>query len=142
MFGSQLVLTCAIARLLTTKASHASQLALSMADNYNQTSLSVLEVFQPGVDFAPTPLPDPIARSKGDEIVDILSKVDRDTPWKLIDTVDLSFGEYAEPEGIVRIGDDRYVVSYNVYQAKPVKLATPVKGYDRTAGSGFGYLGL
>jgi hypothetical protein len=61
--------------------------------------------------------------------------------WNLVDTVKFE-GDTYEPEGMVRIGDDRYFVSAGEYTVPTVSYGnnTIINGTDRTAGAGFAHL--
>ncbi|KAK9238646.1 hypothetical protein V1525DRAFT_418435 [Lipomyces kononenkoae] len=91
--------------------------------------------------FAPAELPVPYAASQCDEIVELFGRLGRTTVWNLVEKVHFE-GDTYEPEGIVRIGDDRYFVSAGEYTNKTVKYGNNVviNGTDRTAGSGFAHM--
>ena len=97
-----------------------------------------IRVFQEGVPFAPLPLPAPHARANAAEITRQFSKLTKDAEWKCVEKIDC--GHFAEPEGMVRIGNDRVVISHNRYTERTQKFAEPVDGFDRSAGAGFGML--
>jgi hypothetical protein len=100
-----------------------------------------ITINQPGVDFAPSPLPAPFAASKSDQIVSLFNNLGRTTVWNLIQKTKFNHDTY-EPEGLVRIGPDRYFVSCGEYTAPTVSYGnnTIINGTDRTAGSGFAHL--
>ncbi|KAK9349759.1 hypothetical protein V1523DRAFT_421914 [Lipomyces doorenjongii] len=93
------------------------------------------------VPFAPAKLPTPYAAAQCDVIVELFSRLGRTTVWNLVEKVHIE-GDTFEPEGIVRIGDDRYFVSAGEYTTPTVKYGnnTIINGTDRTAGSGFAHI--
>lgn len=97
-----------------------------------------IRVFQEGVPFASLPLPAPYAHANAADIVRQFSKLTKDTEWKCVEKMDC--GHFAEPEGMVRVGNDRIVISHNVYTERTQKFAQLVDGFDRSAGAGFGML--
>lgn len=100
-----------------------------------------ITIYQPGVSFAPEPLPAPKAASHCDEIVTLFNDLGRSTNWTLVDKIHFE-GDTGEPEGMVRIGDDRYFVSEGVYTENTVKYGdgVTINGTDRSAGAGFGHI--
>jgi hypothetical protein len=105
------------------------------------TALNIT-VLQPGVPFTPEEtLPLPHAASECDVIVELFQNLGRTTVWNLVDTVKFE-GDTYEPEGMVRIGDDRYFVSAGEYTVPTVSYGnnTIINGTDRTAGAGFAHL--
>ncbi|KAF9501336.1 hypothetical protein BDN71DRAFT_1460696 [Pleurotus eryngii] len=99
-----------------------------------------ITVFRAGVAFAPQPLPAPFAASKGECIVSAFVNIGRTTSWTLVKKID--FGSFVEPEGIVRIGEDRYFVSHNEYYERTVKFPKVINGTDRTPGVGLGFMSI
>ncbi|KAF4563190.1 hypothetical protein EYR40_007099 [Pleurotus pulmonarius] len=97
-----------------------------------------ITVFQSGVPFAPRPLPAPFAASKGECIVSAFANIGRTTSWNLVKKI--NFGSFVEPEGIVRVGEDRYFVSNNEYYERTVKFPKVTNGTDRTPGVGLGFI--
>ncbi|KAF4125461.1 hypothetical protein GMORB2_4301 [Geosmithia morbida] len=90
--------------------------------------------------LAPYPLPPSHADSDGSEIVELFQNLGRSTVWKSVANVTFE-GDTYEPEGMVRLGDDRYVVSCGEYTEATRKYPEGVvDGTDRTAGQGFGHL--
>lgn len=96
-------------------------------------------ILQPDVPFVPHPHPLPGAASDSKEIIRQFAELDRSTKWKLVDTVQFE-GDTYEPEGIVRIGNDRYFVSAGEYIVPTVKYNGTINGTDRTAGEGFAHM--
>jgi hypothetical protein len=91
-------------------------------------------------------LPAPHARSNTADIVRLLTDTGRSTVWKLVEAVALE-GETFEPEGMVRLGPDRIVLSAGEYTAPTVPYgkdangsAIIVNGTDRANGAGFAHL--
>lgn len=98
-----------------------------------------ITVTQPGVPFAPNPLPPPGASSQFEDIISQFVDLGRSTTWQLIQKVKFE-GDTFEPEGIVRVGNDRYFVSAGEYTERTVKYNETINGTDRTAGAGFGHM--
>ncbi len=105
-----------------------------------------ITILQPSTPFVPSPLPPPSAASHSDAIVAAFSKLGRTTTWKLISAIPFQ-GDTYEPEGITRIGEDRYLVSAGEYTELTQKFGTNpggssviLNGTDRTAGAGFAHL--
>ena len=89
--------------------------------------------------LAPNPLPPPGSSSQGEEIIRQFVDLSRSTQWKLVEKVKFQ-GNAFEPEGIVRLGDNRYFVSAGEYITPTVKYNATINGTDRTAGAGFGHM--
>ncbi|KAL7929934.1 hypothetical protein V8C35DRAFT_314201 [Trichoderma chlorosporum] len=89
--------------------------------------------------LAPSPLPPSHAASDGETIIQLFRTLGRTTVWKSI--ANISFhGDTFEPEGLVRLGPDRYVVSCGEYTEHTQKYPHPINGTDRTPGKGFAHL--
>ncbi|KAK4068275.1 uncharacterized protein Triagg1_7518 [Trichoderma aggressivum f. europaeum] len=89
--------------------------------------------------LAPSPLPPSHAASDGETIIKLFQTLGRTTIWKSI--ANISFhGDTFEPEGLVRLGPDRYVVSCGEYTEQTQKYPHPINGTDRTPGKGFAHL--
>ncbi|KAJ8520185.1 hypothetical protein ONZ45_g2956 [Pleurotus djamor] len=99
-----------------------------------------ITIFQRGIPFAPSPLPQPFAASRSSCIVSAFANIGRSTTWNLLSKT--SFGGFVEPEGIVRIGEDRFFVSNNEYYERTVKFPNNevINGTDRTPGVGLGFI--
>jgi len=82
-----------------------------------------ITILQPSTPFVPSPLPPPSAASHSDAIVAAFSKLGRTTTWKLISAIPFQ-GDTYEPEGITRIGEDRYLVSAGEYTELTQKFGT------------------
>ncbi|KAF5005333.1 hypothetical protein FDECE_8229 [Fusarium decemcellulare] len=87
----------------------------------------------------PTPLPKPHAASDGEQIIHIFQTLGRSTVWKNIANITFE-GDTFEPEGMMRLGDDRYVVSSGHWTERTEKYGKIINGTDRTAGKGFAHL--
>ncbi|RSH89180.1 hypothetical protein EHS25_002292 [Saitozyma podzolica] len=105
-----------------------------------------ITVLQPNVSFVPTPLPAPFAARNADAIASAFSNLGRTTVWNLIRAIPLQ-GDLWEPEGMVRIGADRIVISAGEYTSATVTYGKDtngtsviINGTDRSAGSGFAHL--
>ncbi|KAF1820826.1 uncharacterized protein K489DRAFT_323318 [Dissoconium aciculare CBS 342.82] len=67
--------------------------------------------------LAPSPLPRSHADSDGNQIIENFQRLGRTTTWKFISNITLQ-GDSYEPEGIVRLGADRYIVSSTEYESR------------------------
>jgi len=104
----------------------------SLYSSNPQTQSLSITITRPGVPFAPSPLPSPGASSQFEEIISQFVNLGRSTTWKLVEKVKFE-GDTFEPEGIVRIGNDRYFVSAGEYTERTVKYNGNINGTDRTA---------
>jgi hypothetical protein len=99
-----------------------------------------LTVYRSDVPLVPTPLPPSHAQSDGNAIVELFQTLGRSTVWESIANISFEGNTY-EPEGMVRLGGDRYIVSAGEYTASTVSYnGTIINGTDRTAGAGFAHL--
>ncbi|KAK0758254.1 hypothetical protein N5P37_009556, partial [Trichoderma harzianum] len=89
--------------------------------------------------LAPSPLPPSHAASDGETIIKLFQHLGRTTIWKSIANISFQ-GDTFEPEGLVRLGPDRYVVSCGEYTEHTQKYPHPINGTDRTPGKGFAHL--
>lgn len=89
--------------------------------------------------LAPSPLPPSHAASDGETIVKLFQTLGKTTAWKSIANISFQ-GDTFEPEGLVRLGPDRYVVSCGEYTEHTQKYPHPINGTDRTPGKGFAHL--
>ncbi|KAF7553386.1 hypothetical protein G7Z17_g3676 [Cylindrodendrum hubeiense] len=91
--------------------------------------------------LAPTPLPAPHAASDGEQIIELFQTLSRSTVWEKIASIPFE-GDTFEPEGMVRLGDDRYIISCGDYTERTKKYMNGeiIDGTDRTAGQGFAHL--
>lgn len=120
----------------------ATNLFTSMLCLISNVSALNITISQPGVPFVPgRTLPAPFAASQADQIAELFQRLGRSTVWDLVEKVHFE-GDTYEPEGMVRIGDDRYFVSAGEYTEKTVSYGNNIiiNGTDRTPGAGFGHL--
>lgn len=125
-------------------ADRAMQMALSPAGALAASfTLSVpnITIIQPDVPFAPHPLPEPNPATHVDEIVDQFSRLTANTAWNLVTKIPFE-GDLWEPEGIAKVGEDRFFVSAGEYTVRTEKYPNGewVNGTDRTPGEGFGHI--
>ena len=121
---------------------------LAMAQSYTpigQGSLNIT-ISQPNVPIAPSPLPAPGAQSNVDELAAAFINLGRTTSWNLISAVRLE-GETWEPEGMVKLGDERIIVSAGEYTKATAAFGKDangtsiiMNGTDRANGAGFAHL--
>lgn len=64
--------------------------------------------------------------------------LDRSTPWKLVDRVELDFPTY-HPQGFALVGDLIFMSTVEIIEP-PVPYPVPVDGYDRSPGKGVGHV--
>jgi hypothetical protein len=76
--------------------------------------------------------------SPGSALGDRLMKLTRDSTWRLVASVPLTFTTH-HPQGMVKVGDTFFVSSVEV-KVPTRRLATPEGSYDRSAGEGVGHL--
>ncbi|KAM0255900.1 hypothetical protein ACHAQJ_005301 [Trichoderma viride] len=95
--------------------------------------------FYQDVPLAPSPLPSSHAASDGEAIIELFQTLSRTTIWKSIANISFE-GDTFEPEGLVRLGPDRFVVSSGEYTELTKKYPRPINGTDRTPGKGFAHL--
>ncbi|CRK26750.1 hypothetical protein BN1708_014679 [Verticillium longisporum] len=100
-----------------------------------------ITITRPSTPFAPSPLPPPNPLTHADEILAQFSKLTRSTSWRLVSKIPFE-GELWEPEGIAKVGTDRYFVSAGEYTVPTRKFPDGKweDGTDRTAGAGFGHI--
>lgn len=111
----------------------ASLLSISLAAN--------VTVYQQGVSFLPNPLPAAGPASHCDEIIRQFNQLGRTTVFNLVKKIPLE-GDTGEPEGMINIGEQRYLISSGQYTQKTTSYGnnTIINGTDRTPGVGFGHL--
>ncbi|KAK4237830.1 hypothetical protein C8A03DRAFT_44365 [Achaetomium macrosporum] len=85
-----------------------------------------MAVHRPDVSIAPSVLPPPGPSSQGEEIIRQFVNLSRSAEWRLVGKVKFE-GDTFEPEGIVRLSDDRYFVS-------------AVDDINRASGEGFAHM--
>ncbi|KAL7918085.1 hypothetical protein ACQKWADRAFT_262746 [Trichoderma austrokoningii] len=91
------------------------------------------------VPLAPLVLPPSHAASDGEAIIELFQNLSRTTTWKSIANISFESDTF-EPEGLVRLGPDRFVVSSGEYTELTKKYPRPINGTDRTPGKGFAHL--
>lgn len=89
--------------------------------------------------LAPTPLPPSHAETDGDDIIRLFQNLGLSTVWKSVANISLE-GDTGEPEGMVRLGSDRYVVSTGDWVERTEKYDHIINGTDRTPGKGYSHL--
>jgi hypothetical protein len=102
-----------------------------------------ITVYNTSVPFAPQSLPAPGAASNADVIAEAFANLGRTTIWKSIQNITLQ-GDTFEPEGIVRLGNDRFYVSTTETIVSPKSYGnnTIINGTDRSTGTGFAHIML
>lgn len=85
-------------------------LGWSLAILSGLSSAQNITVYRPGVPFAPQTLPAPAAASQADQIAEAFANLGRSTTWTIVERIRLE-GDSYEPEGVVRLGNDRYFLS-------------------------------
>ncbi|KAF2094167.1 hypothetical protein NA57DRAFT_60802 [Rhizodiscina lignyota] len=113
--------------------------AASIASLFSVSAALNLTVFQHGVPFAPAKLPAPGAASHADEIAEAFANLGRSTIWKSIKNITFE-GETFEPEGMVRIGSDRFFVSGTEEIVATASFNKTINGTDRAPGVGFAHI--
>lgn len=99
-----------------------------------------VSVVRPNEPFVPNnKLPKSHAESDGGAIVDLFTNLGRPVNWKLISKTHLE-GDTGEPEGMVRIGDDRFFISAGQYTVPTKLYPHPINGTDRSPGAGFAHM--
>ena len=106
---------------------------------FNLANALNITILQPNVPFAPSPLPPSHAQSDGEAIISLFQELGRTTIWKSIANISFE-GDTYEPEGIVRLGPNRYIVSAGEYTAATVPYNKTINGTDRSPGAGFALL--
>jgi hypothetical protein len=75
----------------------------------------------------------------GNQFELVFKDTSRQTDWRLVDRVTLDFDAH-HPQGITRVGQDRFVLSTVEIITPPSKYSEPRDGFDRTPGRGRGWL--
>jgi len=88
-----------------------------------------------------TALPGSFAQQKADAIIEKFTDLGRSTTWNLVEAVPME-GDTDEPEGMVRVGEDRWVISVGVWTKPTVKFPGNawINGTDRYNGAGWAKL--
>ena len=102
-----------------------------------------ITIYQQNVSFVPTPLPAPGPASNFDAIINQFNQLGRSTVWNLVKKIQFE-GDNGEPEGMVNINEERYIVSGGLCTNTTVSYGnhTIINGTDRTPGAGYGYLAV
>lgn len=87
------------------------------------------------------PLPPASPQQDVNRLIELFTNLGRSTVWNLVDKVRFE-GDTGEPEGMVKIGDNRWFVSSNYYTeaTKSYGKNIVVNGTDRSSGAGFGQI--
>lgn len=110
----------------------AAALGTSLASN--------VTVVNPGEPFVPgSKLPASHATSDGAAVVKAFGNLGRSTKWNLVSKTPFQ-GDTGEPEGIARVGDERYFVASGQWTVPTVKYPQPINGTDRTTGEGYAHI--
>jgi hypothetical protein len=72
------------------------------------------------------------------DLVDRIARLTRASSWQQVAAIRVGFRTF-HPQGMVRVGD-AFVVSSVEVTTPTQRLASPVDGFDRTAGDGVGHL--
>lgn len=103
------------------------------------TVATIVSVARPNEPFVPNNiLPPSHATSDGASIVKLFPNLGRSTAWNLISKTKFE-GDTGEPEGMVRVGNDRYFISAGQWTVPTTKYPQPINGTDRTPGAGFAH---
>lgn len=117
-----------------------SLFATSVASLFCVSTALDLTTFRYGVSFAPAELPPPGAASHADEIAEAFANLGRSTIWKSIKNITFE-GDTFEPEGMAKIGSDRFFISATEENAPTVSNnGTIINGTDRSPGVGFAHI--
>lgn len=114
--------------------SSSSALNIELDLNINITISRPNETFVPG-----NKLPASHATSDGASIVELFTNLGRSTTWNVVSKT-LFEGDTGEPEGIARLGDDRFFVSAGHWTVPTVKYGKTINGTDRTPGAGYAHM--
>ncbi|KAH7325745.1 hypothetical protein B0I35DRAFT_474485 [Stachybotrys elegans] len=131
-------------------SSYASEIGLSLshdvAASHGTLSSCLLSTEEPlnvtyyqNVSLVPSPMPPSHAESDGELIVELFQNLGLTTVWKSIANITIE-GDSFEPEGMVRLSDDRYVVSSGQWTEPTQRYGKIINGTDRTPGKGFAHL--
>ncbi|KAL2128200.1 hypothetical protein VTI74DRAFT_9524 [Chaetomium olivicolor] len=98
-----------------------------------------ITVYQPDIPIVPTPLPAPGPSSQGEEIIRQFVALDRSTEWNLVEQIPFE-GDTFEPEGMVRLGDNRYIVSSGEWVVPRSTCSVGLDGASNVCGEGFAHM--
>lgn len=108
--------------------------ALAVVASSSNVTIYRNESFLPGNN-----LPESHSTTDGKDIVNLFLSLSSSTKWTLISKTKME-GDTGEPEGMVRVGDERLFVTSNQYTVPTVKYNKTINGTDRTAGAGFSHM--
>ena len=109
-------------------------------DNYPPLNITIHDPSLPILPY--DHLPPPHALSDAPAAIPLLLSLTRDTVWTAVANISLQADTF-EPEGLLRLGPDRYILSCGEYTSRTQKFPpeNPIQdGTDRTSGSGFAHL--
>ncbi|KAL1970760.1 hypothetical protein VTN77DRAFT_2594 [Rasamsonia byssochlamydoides] len=111
-------------------------LAAALAASIAASNITIYrnESFVPG-----NKLPPSHATSDGASIIELFLNVGRSTTWKLVSKTKFE-GDTGEPEGMARVGDDRFFVSSGQWTVPTESYNRTINGTDRTPGAGFAHM--
>lgn len=113
---------------------------LPLAAAIGTTLASNVTVANPSEPFVPgNQLPPSHATTDGASIVQLFPNLGRSTTWNLVQKTPFQ-GDTGEPEGMVRVGDDRYFVAAGQWTVPTVKYGRWINGTDRTNGEGYAHM--
>ncbi|KAK5196627.1 hypothetical protein LTR99_005415 [Exophiala xenobiotica] len=100
-----------------------------------------ITIYQPNIPFVPTPLPAPGPASNSEAIISQFNLLGRTTVWNLVKKLKFE-GDTGEPEGMVNLAEERYILGGGQWTNKTVSYGKNViiNGTDRTPGSGYAHL--
>jgi hypothetical protein len=100
-----------------------------------------MTTYQPGVALMPSPLPAPGAATDFEAIIEQFNRLGRSTVWSLVKKIAFE-GDSGEPEGMVNVGEERYIVSGGHYTNGTSSYGKNliINGTDRTPGAGYAHL--
>ncbi|KAJ4306392.1 hypothetical protein N0V88_001192 [Collariella sp. IMI 366227] len=98
-----------------------------------------MTIYQSDIPIAPSPLPPPGSSSQGAEIIRQFTKLSRSTAWNLVGKIKFE-GDTFEPEGIVHLGGDRYIVSAGEWIVPRSTCSAGLDGGEKVCGEGFAHM--
>lgn len=125
--------------------SHSKQLVASLISacilSASPSLATNITVYQSGVALIPSPLPAPGPASNFEEIITQFNRLGRTTVWNSIKNITFE-GDTGEPEGMVNIGEDRYILGRGDWTEKTVSFGKNViiNGTDRSTGAGYAHI--
>ncbi|ETN39690.1 uncharacterized protein HMPREF1541_05916 [Cyphellophora europaea CBS 101466] len=104
---------------------------------------SDVTIYQPGVSYLPEKLPAPGPASHFEEIITQFNRLGRTTVWNLVKKVKIE-GDTGEPEGMVNLGEERYLVSRGNWTeaTKSYGSGVIINGTNRSPGAGYAHLNI